>query len=950
VISVESLITRPAGELGATGSGALYTVEWVPLPVPAAGPAQWAVIGADPVGLGDVRTYPGLADLVDAVASGAPVPDAVAVGLVSSPEDDVAGAVRECTERTLELIQAWLAEDRLAPATLVVVSSGAVSTGGQEGVADLPAAAAWGLLRSAQSENPGRIVMVDRPDATLLPAALATGEPELAIRSGKIYARRLARPSAALPVPAGDLPWRLEIVEKGSVDGLALRAYAPQPLAAGQVRIAVRATGVNFRDLAITLGLVERGELRIGSDVAGVVAETGPGVSGLAPGDRVVGVAVADGGFGPLVVTDARTVVPLPDGWTFAQAASVPVAFLTAWYGLVDLAGARRGQKLLIHAATGAVGMAAVTVARQLGLEIYATASPAKHPVLLGMGLPADHIASSRTAGFADAFPPVDIVLNALAGELTDASLRLLRPGGRFLEMGKTDIRDAAVIARDHPGVAYRAYDVSEAGPERLGQILTRVTGLLADGQLAPVPVHCWDVRRAREAFRFMAQARHVGKIVLTVPETGRPAGTVLVTGGTGLLGGLVARHLAGTGRAAELVLTSRSGPGAQGAAALAADLAAGGTAVRVTACDSADRNALATLLARLAATQRPLTGVVHTAGVLDDGVIESLTAERFRTVMRPKVDAAWHLHELTRDADLDFFVLFSSASGVLGSAGQGGYCAANTFLDVLAAVRRSSGRPAQSLAWGLWSDASTMTSHLTSERDSALTSREGLALFDLATARDEALLVLAPLDPASLRGNDVPALLRGLSGSPAAPRAATPVAAPAVTGAGPTLRQRLAGMPVPERDRLLVDLVRAHASAVLGQDGQPVIEAGRAFRDLGLDSLSAVQLRNRLSTATGLTLPATVVFNHSTPAALAAHLRDRLTDGRADLLKDVDRIAATLAALPGDDDGRREVADRLEEMVRGLRAQRSAAADREVSAATDEEMFDLIDRELGRS
>src|ERR1700729_3908288 len=253
-------------------------------------------------------------------------------------------------------------------------------------------------------------------------------------------------------------------------------------------------------------------------------------------------------------------------------------------------AGARAGQRLLVHAAAGGVGMGAVAIARHLGLEGYAPARPGKWAVLAGMGLDAAHIASSRTAEFESAFlaatggAGMDIVLDALAGELTDASLRLLPRGGKFVEMGKTDIREPAVIAADYPGVAYRAFDLSEAGPDRLGGILRQVAGLLAAGELAPLPVRAWDVRRAPDAFRFMSQARHTGKIVLTIPAdpaAPRPAGTVLVTGGTGTLGGLVARHLAGTGQAGQLLLASRSGPAAVGTAALAADLAAAGTGVQ---------------------------------------------------------------------------------------------------------------------------------------------------------------------------------------------------------------------------------------------------------------------------------------------------------------------------------------------------------------------------------
>ncbi|HEV2639828.1 MAG TPA: SDR family NAD(P)-dependent oxidoreductase, partial [Actinocrinis sp.] len=374
-------------------------------------------------------------------------------------------------------------------------------------------------------------------------------------------------------------------------------------------------------------------------------------------------------------------------------------------------------------------------------------------------------------------------------------------------------------------------------------------------------------------------------------PVPTRPAGTVLITGGTGTLAGLVARHLADTGRAGRLLLASRRGALAAGAAGLAAGIAEAGTGVQIAGCDAADPAALAGLLARIPA-ESPLTGVVHTAGVLDDGVISSLTAARTETVMRPKADAAWHLHRLTTGLDLDFFALFSSAAATFGAAGQGNYAAGNAFLDALAARRRAAGLPAVSLAWGLWADASGLTGHLSAgDRErmtrggiGAMPAEEGLALLDLALTLGDALLVPARLNVAALRAQVaqagtnalVPALLRTLSGG--SNRAAATGGA-----AGAALRAQLAALPVAEAERTLTDLVRAHAGAVLGHGPTEAMEAGRAFRDVGFDSLTAVELRNRLAAVTGLKLPVTLIFDYPVPSALAAHLRTELQQqGRA--------------------------------------------------------------------
>ncbi|WP_033261138.1 type I polyketide synthase [Amycolatopsis vancoresmycina] len=811
------------------------------------------------------------------------VPDAVVL-----PVTDV--------EQVLTTAQEWVADERFAASRLVVLTTGALAALPGDPVPGLAQAPVWGLIRAAQSEHPGRFVLLDvdeRADSeAAIGTALASGEPQVAARAGTLLAARLARPATELTLPAGGA-WRVGTTGTGTLDGLAAFPVPEAELGPDEIRVGVRAAGLNFRDVLITLGMYP-GQALMGGEAAGVVLETGARVRGLAAGDRVTGLFT--GALGPVAVTDHRLVTPMPDGWSFAEAASVPVAFATAYYGLFDLGGLQAGQSVLVHAAAGGVGMAAVQLARWKNAEVFATASAGKHDVLRELGLDTVHIGDSRSLSFEDHFRTatagrgVDVVLDALAGEFVDASLRLLPRGGRFVEMGKADVRDAAEVARAHPGVHYRAFDLIEAGPGRLQEILRELAGLFEAGVLTPLPRRTWDVRQVPEAFRFISQARHVGKNVVTLPRPLDPDGTVLVTGGTGTLGARIARHLVTAHGVRRLLLLSRRGPDAPGAGDLTRDLTALGAEVTIAACDAADRDALAGLLAG-----RSLTGVVHAAGVLDDGLLTSLDPAKLADVLRPKVAAAMTLHELTRDADLALFVLFSAAAGVFGTAGQGNYAAANTALDALAAHRRALGLPGVSLAWGLWAEASGMTGHLGAADlarmsrggMSGLSDADGLALFDAAIARGETLAIPARLDLSAADG-PVPPLLRGL--------VRTTRRTAAVAAGDGDLAARLRPLPAAERDRRLLDLVRDHVAAVLGHDTAGDIAPDRSFAELGFDSLTAVELRNRLGTATGLRLPATLVFDHPAPAALVAFLR-------AGLLGDVTPAAPVVPVVATGDD-----------------------------------------------
>ncbi|WP_425256117.1 SDR family NAD(P)-dependent oxidoreductase [Micromonospora eburnea] len=955
VAEIRSLVLGEvaAGDLRGGHDNSLYHVDWVPAPTSDASPSI-AVLGPDTLGLPDVAVW---ADLDDVDG---PIPDVVVMRLAPNRDADVPGASRAATRRTLDVVRRWLADERFTAARLAIVTTGAVAAGTGEGVEDLGNAAVWGLVRSAQSEHPDRLVLVDLDDTPeplgALRAALATGEQQVGVRAGTVTCPRLVRFTARdslVPPPDARL-WRLDSLGGETFEDLTIAACPDEPLPAGHVRIAVRAAGLNFRDVIVGLGMLPE-QQHIGSEAAGVVIETGPGVTGMAVGDRVMGVCYQ--AFGHVAIADHRMLVPIPEGWSDERAASIPLAYLTAYYGLVDLGGLKAGESVLVHAAAGGVGTAAVHLAQHLGAEVFGTASPGKWDILRANGLAEDHIASSRTLDFEERFlattggAGVDVVLNCLAGKFVDAGLRLLPRGGRFLEMGKLDKRNVNEVAAAHPGVVYQVYDIMDAGPERLHEMLVEIVALLEAGALEPLPLTVYDLRRAPSALRALSQARLVGKAVLTIPRPLDPDGTALITGATGTLGGLLARHLASTHGVRNLVLTSRAGMAAPGARELLAELTEFGANAAIVSCDVADRDALAEVLAGVP-EEHPLTAVVHAAGVLDDGLIDSLSVEQLDRVLRPKVDGAVNLHELTMDMPLSTFVLFSSAAATFGGAGQANYAAANAFLDALAHHRRARGLPASSMAWGFWAQRSAMTAHLgdvevrrmARSGMAPLDNEQGLALFDLASVVDLAMTVPARLALGALRAGPVSPLLRGLVGN-GGRRLAQAVRQ---GGDGQALANRLAGMTPADRDRLLLDIVRSNTAVVLGHASSDEIEAGRAFKELGIDSLTAVELRNRLTRAAGLRLPTTLVFDHPTPLALARFLGTELVpEGLSEIdsvLAELARLGDSIGALDPGPDERTQITGRLRELMSRWQAPSELPAD-DLESATNDELFELVDR-----
>jgi polyketide synthase 12 len=895
VLSVESMVARPVTDkqllaaVSNSGPDRLFEVIWSAQPSTAVQPVSIFAWGAP--------------ELNDAEAP-------VALFESQPVTGDVIGEVYAATRAVLPVLQSWLSRD--GAGTMVVATRGAMTLPGED-VTDLAGAAVWGLVRSAQTEHPGRIVLVDTDaslDSDAIAAVLAVGEPQAILRKGTVYTARVlgSRAVGGLLLPPDEGPWRLGMSSYGTIENLRMERIpdADTPLGPGQVRVELSAIAANFRDVMIALGLYPDPEAIMGIEACGVVIEADSRDGRFEVGDSVMG--LFPDGTGTIAKTDQRLLVKVPAGWSHTAAATASVVFATAKYALVDLAGATPGQRVLVHAATGGVGMAAVQLARHIGLEVFATASRGKWDTLRDMGFDDDHIADSRSLEFEEKFRAVtgrtgiagmDIVLDSLSGDFVDASLRLMAPGGVFLEMGKTDIRDPEVVARDHPGVRYRAFDLFEAGPDRIAQMLDELAGMFGEDVLRPLPVTRFDVRRAPAALRYLSQARHVGKVVMTMPDAWT-AGTVLITGATGMAGSAVARHVVSHHGARNLVLVSRRGLDAPGAAELVAELSAAGAHVEAVACDAADREALAKVIAEIP-MQHPLTGVIHAAGVLHDAVVTSLTPDRIEPVLRSKVDAAWNLHELTRELDVSAFVMFSSIAGLAGASGQANYAAGNSFLDGLAAHRRAHGLPAISLGWGLWDQASSMTGGLGAAdrarfgRDGivAMSSDQALELMDTALIVDEPFMLPAHIDLAALRvkfdGGTLPPMFVDLINAPTRRQVDDSLAAAKSKSA---LLQRLEGLPEDEQQAILLDLVRANIATVLGSSSPEAIHPDRAFQELGFDSLTAVEMRNRLKAATGLALSPTLIFDYPNSAALAGYMYRELVGSS-------DQPAA--AAAPGE-------------------------------------------------
>ncbi|MCA9971994.1 MAG: SDR family NAD(P)-dependent oxidoreductase, partial [Anaerolineales bacterium] len=623
------------------------------------------------------------------------------------------------TGSILHLVQAVAQSG--ADTRLWLVTRGAQQVDNSETILAPEQAPIWGIGHTIAQEYPNlHCVRVDlEPGSTtehvpqLFDALRAPDdEDRIAFRASSRYVARLVRSveTAVDKMPLPDEPFMLDITDRGVLDNLYFKPAprrAPEP---GEVEIRVRATGLNFRDVLKGLGMYPGPLGPFGDECAGDVVAVGEGVTHLQVGDAVFG--MAQGSFARYVTTTADFVVRKPDNISYADAATIPVTFLTAYYALHHVGQMQPGERALIHAASGGVGMAATQLARRAGVEVFGTASPRKWDVVRQMGV--RHIMNSRTLDFSEQIlekthgEGVHLVLNSLNGDFIPKSLAAMAPDGRFMEIGKVGIWSAAEVAEVRPEALYDVVfldDVRLEEPALVRHMLHEIVAALADGSLKPLRHHLFPIEEVGDAFRFMAHAKHIGKIVVTQPADGAADAPLLhdnaaylVTGGLGGLGLTVAQWMAAQG-ARHLVLVGRSAP-SETAQGVLADLAAAGVDVHVARGDISQEADVQRILDDVNEALPPLRGIIHAAGVLDDGIISEQNWSRFARVMAPKVDGAHLLHALTRNVPLDFFVLFSSITSVLGSAGQANYVAANAYMDTLAAQRQMHGLPALSISW----------------------------------------------------------------------------------------------------------------------------------------------------------------------------------------------------------------------------------------------------------
>ena len=764
-------------------------------------------------------------------------------------------------------------------------------------------AALRGLSRTLAYEHPElRTTLVDA-DSSVDPRHLAeelladTREDEIVWRGGVRHVARLIRaplsPAERLPprsvsVHYGKDAFHLVSDGSGTLDGLHLEARARRPPGEGEVEIQTLATTVHFRDVMIALNLypTEDGvQPPVGSDCAGVVTAVGAGVTHLRPGDRIVAFSKQVASFCTL---PAFVVAKIPDTLEMADAATLPLTYGTAWYGLRRAARLSAGETVLIHSAASGVGLAAVAMARWMGARVLATAGQEhKRVYLREQGV--EHVMDSRTLAFADEVRQltggrgVDVVLNSLAGESLRASLELLAPFGRFVEIGKRDLfADSKIgLGAFRRSASFTSFDLSAVDNATAQEMLAEVTSEASLSHLPPLPHRTFPLKDAAEAFRLMAKGEHIGRLVLMLPEQGleqvRPAsgssrvaradGSYVISGGLGGLGLELTRWLVEQG-AGRVVLNGRSAP-SEKAVQMLDGLRSRGTEIEVVLGDVADPGTAERLVAAATAGGRALRGVLHAAAVLDDAPTAHLDASRVARVWRPKVSGAWNLHQASLGHDLDWWVAFSSQSSLVGNPGQGNYAAANAWLDAFVTWRRKQGLPALAINWGPWGEVG-LAQGFKERGFTTIGTQEGLEALESLLVHGRVSTGMFPLDFGMFSQ-----VMPEAAGSPffASLRDAASREGGAETSLDASLLEKFRTA-APGRQRQL--LIQSHLLSLLGsvlRIESSLLSPNTPFVNQGMDSLMGVQLRNRVRASLGVDIPLNAVWTHPDPAKLAVYL-----------------------------------------------------------------------------
>lgn len=849
--------------------------------------------------------------------------------------DRIMASQKNGARSILYLVQAIAEEGITDRAKLWLFTMGARDVGTSQTHLWTPHATIWGLGKVIPLEHPDmpcvRIDLDPSPHAEHLEAVLdalrAQHEEEIAYRQGRRFVARLQRHplisgEAGLETDNKTQAQQLVVLEPGNLDSLEFWPLERKPIGIGEVEIEVKSTGLNFRDVLISLGMYPGGQAPIGGECSGIIRAVGSDVSGFSPGDEVI--AMAPSSFDSFAVTKAELVVKKPRELSFEDAATVLSGYLTAHYCLHHLAKLTEKDRVLIHAATGGVGLSAVYLARRTGAEIYATAgSPQKRDYLRSLGV--RFVSDSRTFDFLEDVAAwtegrgVDVVLNSLTGDFIPKNLRALSPGGRYVEIGKRDIWDEKRVQAFRSDVVYHVVDLAETGskePDLVGSILRQIVCWIEDKEIPVLPKTVYAIGQISDAFRYMMKARHIGKIVVSrvhsddggLPATAmsasssaviKPHATYLITGGLGGIGLRTASWLAANG-ARHLVLMGR-GSGSEIAVSAVAEMERSGASVRMVQGDVTKKDDVASVLDIIRREMPPLRGIIHSAGVLEDAALLRQTWEGFEKVLAPKVVGAWHLHWFTKSDPLDFFILFSSIAGLLGSRGQSNHAAANAFLDSLAHYRQTQGLPALSINWGAWAETGAAARHKVESRVrlqgiDVFSPDEGLIAFQRLLSSRLAQVGVMPvnwnvfLSPHS-SGKNLSSYYASfheeLNKRPfeAVHRKDRQVST--------TFVEELGAAPAHKWESLIRSHIKKLTSKVMGLHEAAVLDDDQPLQELGLDSLMAVELRNLLKSSLNLerALPATLVFDHPTVSGLTSFLHRQLAEVRTEINPQEDEL-----------------------------------------------------------